>query len=51
MKWRVVIVNTKFGSRLDDNRRGGGIDLLVELTELLSADDTVDRRTLFTARL
>lgn len=40
-----------FGSRLDDSRRGGDIDLLVELPELLSADDTVDRRTRFTARL
>lgn len=40
-----------FGSRLDDQRRGGDIDLLVELPELLSADDAVDRRTRFTARL
>lgn len=40
-----------FGSRLDDNRRGGDIDLLVELPEQLSADDVVDRRSRFTARL
>lgn len=40
-----------FGSRLDDSRRGGDIDLLVELPEPLSADDVVDRRSRFTARL
>ena len=40
-----------FESRLDDSRRGGDIDLLVEMPGPLSADDTVDHRTRFTARL
>ena len=40
-----------FGSRLDDARRGGDIDLLVELPDPLPADEVVDRRTRFTARL
>ena len=40
-----------FGSRLDDNRQGGDIDLLLELPDPLTADEIVDRRTRFTARL
>lgn len=40
-----------FGSRLDDARRGGDIDLLVELPAAMSADEQVSRRSLFTARL
>ena len=44
---RVVL----FGSRLDDSRAGGDIDLLVELPGPLPAEELVDRRTRFTARL
>lgn len=40
-----------FGSRVDDSRRGGDIDLLIELPQLLPADDVVARRARFIARL
>jgi len=40
-----------FGSRLDDARRGGDIDLLVELPQPLPAEEIVERRTRFAARL
>ena len=40
-----------FGSRLDDKRHGGDIDLLLQFPEPLTADEIVDRRTRFTARL
>jgi len=44
---RVVL----FGSRVDDTRRGGDIDLLIEPAQVLSADDVVARRSRFIARL
>ncbi|MEY8688687.1 MAG: nucleotidyltransferase domain-containing protein [Leptothrix sp. (in: b-proteobacteria)] len=40
-----------FGSRADDQRRGGDIDLLVELPSPLPADEQVARRSRFVARL
>ena len=44
---RVVL----FGSRVDDDRRGGDIDLLIDLVQPLPAEDLVSRRSHLIARL
>ena len=40
-----------FGSRVDDRKRGGDIDLLVEIPEAISPEELVLRRTRFVSRI
>ncbi len=40
-----------FGSRIDDQRRGGDIDLLVETPDTLAPDEWIARRSRFTTQL
>ncbi|MEO6421123.1 MAG: hypothetical protein ABIR84_00130 [Candidatus Nitrotoga sp.] len=40
-----------FGSRVDDSRRGGDIDLLVEIPKAMPPEELVRRRTRFVSRI
>jgi NADPH:quinone reductase-like Zn-dependent oxidoreductase len=40
-----------FGSRVDDSKRGGNIDLLVEIPEAIAPAELVRRRTRLVSRI
>ncbi len=40
-----------FGSRVDDAKRGGDIDLFIETSQILTPAELVERRTRYVARL